>query len=304
MFQFESKTIIYERFSQKILAIEIGERMGRIMLYQNLLIGIEPYSVSHDVGKDFPQHVHYELELILVVEGRMRTVVNGTQYDINEGEVVGIGSMVNHSYINLPEKTRTFIVEFGPVFIGEKYKFITQNSFDIKIYKPGEHDEIIKCMRDIIKAKDAGGEFSSMMIRSLLYRLFVLVAEDNSQESATQPAADPTPQREEMSKVQNALNLVHHRYKEPLTINDAAAACGYGKSVFCKVFKNAVGVGFHQYLNAHRIEIAKYLLSETTTPIDCIADTVGYKDTKTFYRLFKATLGMSPGEYRKMVKML
>ena len=274
------------------------------MLYQNLLIGIEPYSVTHDVGKDFPQHVHYELELILVTEGRVRAVVDGIQYDASEGEVICVGSMVNHSYVNLPEKTSTFIVEFGPVFIGEKYKFITQNPFDIKIYKPGEQDEIIDCIREIMKTKDAGGEFSSMMIRSLLYRLFVLVAEDNSKEEAVQPAPEQTPQREEMSKVQNALSLVHHRYKEPLSINDAAAACGYGKSVFCKVFKNAVGVGFHQYLNAHRIEIAKYLLSETTTPIDCIADTVGYKDTKTFYLLFKATLGMSPGEYRKMVKML
>ena len=44
------------------------------MLYQNLLIGIEPYSVTHDVGKDFPQHVHYELELILVTEGMTLSV--------------------------------------------------------------------------------------------------------------------------------------------------------------------------------------------------------------------------------------
>ena len=275
------------------------------MLYQNLLIGIEPYSVTHDVGKDFPPHVHYELELILVTEGRIRAVVNDTQYDVNQGEVVCIGSMVNHSYVNLPDKTSTFIVEFGPVFIGEKFKYITQNPFDIKIYRPEKgNNDIINCMKEIVQASDAGDELSSMMVKSLLYRLFVLVAQDCQTKKPSETTDSAPSVREEMSKIQNALNLVHHRYKEPLTINDAAAICGYGKSVFCKVFKNAVGIGFHQYLNAHRIEIAKYLLSETTTPIDCIADTVGYKDTKTFYRLFKATLGMSPGEYRKNVKLM
>lgn len=270
------------------------------MLYQNLMIGIEPYSVLYDVGKNFPPHVHYELEFIYVVEGTVRAVVDGVQYDVKAGEVICVGSMVDHSYILTPEKTTTLIVEFGPVFIGEKYKYITQNNFKAKVYSRLDNPEIVDCMRELCRIKNEEGDLSSMMIKSILYRLFALVAKDTAEKKEDTPVSESVnAQREMMSKVQNALNLVHHRYKEPITINEAASACGYGKSVFCKIFKNAVGVGFHQYLNAHRIEIAKYLLSETTTPIDCIADTVGYKDTKTFYRLFKTSLGMSPGEYRK-----
>lgn len=270
------------------------------MLYQNLMIGIEPYSVLYDVGKNFPPHVHYELEFIFVVEGTVCAVVDGVQYDVKAGEVIGVGSMVDHSYILTPEKTTTLVVEFGPVFIGEKYKYITQNNFKAKVYSRLDNPEIVDCMRELCRIKDEEGDLSSMLIKSILYRLFALVAKDTAEKKEDTPVSESVnAQREMMSKVQNALNLVHHRYKEPITINEAASACGYGKSVFCKIFKNAVGVGFHQYLNAHRIEIAKYLLSETTTPIDCIADTVGYKDTKTFYRLFKTSLGMSPGEYRK-----
>lgn len=270
------------------------------MLYQNLMIGIEPYSVLYDVGKNFPPHVHYELEFIYVVEGNVRAVVDGVQHDVKAGEVICVGSMVDHSYILTPEKTTTLIVEFGPVFIGEKYKYITQNNFKARIYNSDQDPEIIECMRELCSIKDEENDMSSMLIKSVLYRLFALVVKDTSTQIEEEPPSESiNAQREMMAKVQNALNLVHHRYKEPISINEAASACGYGKSVFCKIFKNAVGVGFHQYLNAHRIEIAKYLLSETTTPIDCIADTVGYKDTKTFYRLFKASLGISPGEYRK-----
>ena len=273
------------------------------MIYQNLLTGVEPYSVLYDVGKDFPQHIHYELEFIYVVEGSVCAVIDGAQCDVNAGEVICVGSMVNHSYINKPNKTTTLIIEFGPVFIGEEYKYITKNPFGAKIFRKGDSSGVVECIEEIRDATDEGGQFSRMMIKSLLYRLFVLVAENStSEEKTVEITENSVPERETMSKVQNALTLVHHRYKEPLSINDAAAACGYGKSVVCKIFKNAVGVGFHQYLNAHRIEIAKYLLSETTTPIDSIADTVGYKDTKTFYRLFKSSLGMSPGEYRKKTK--
>lgn len=275
------------------------------MLYQNLMIGIEPYSVLYDVGKNFPPHVHYELEFIYVVEGSVRAIVDGAQHDVQAGEVICVGSMVDHSYILTPDKTTTLIVEFGPVFIGEKYKHITQNNFKAMIYSESKNPEIIECMRELCRIKDEESDMSSMLIKSVLYRLFALVVKETSTKKEAEPPSESVnAQREMMSKVQNALNLVHHRYKEPLSINEAASACGYGKSVFCKIFKNAVGVGFHQYLNAHRIEIAKYLLSETTTPIDCIADTVGYKDTKTFYRLFKTSLGMSPGEYRKKAQLI
>ena len=105
------------------------------MLYQNLMIGIEPYSVLYDVGKDFPDHVHYELEFIYVVEGRVCAIVDGIEYNVNAGEVICIGSMVNHSYVMTPDKTTTLIVEFGPVFIGDKYKYVTQNNFKAKIYR-------------------------------------------------------------------------------------------------------------------------------------------------------------------------
>ena len=273
------------------------------VLYQNLLTGVEPYSAHYDVGKDFPPHVHYELEFVYVIEGSVCAVVDGAKYDVNPGEVILVGSMTNHSYINKPDKTTTFIVEFGPVFIGEEYKFITKKSFGARIFRMGDLSGVAECIEEIRKTTDENGQFARLTIKSLLYRLFVLVAENGATEQSIIEAPESAePVRETMSKVQNALTLVHHRYKEPLSINDAAAACGYGKSVFCKIFKNAVGVGFHQYLNAHRIEIAKYLLSETTTPIDSIADTVGYKDTKTFYRLFKSSLGVSPGEYRKRTK--
>lgn len=269
------------------------------MFYQNIMTGINPWSVHYGTSNDFPSHAHYELEFIYVIEGKICAIVNDVKHEICAGEIICINSMVNHYYVKCPEKTKTLNVEFGPVFIGEDFKHLTKKLFEYKIMNKESDGEIADCFDQLIKTIDENGALTDTMIKSILYRLFVLIAEKNDASLISEQ--ENAPQRYMMSRVQNAITLVQHRYKDPLTINDAAAACGYGKSVFCKLFKNAVGVGFHQYLNAHRIEISKHLLSETETPINCIADIVGYKDTKTFYRLFKASLGVSPGEYRKKI---
>ena len=95
------------------------------------------------------------------------------------------------------------------------------------------------------------------------------------------------------------LELIHQRYQEPLTVEEAAAACGYGKSNFSKVFKNALGIGFHQYLINYRLENAKYLLTETKLSIYQISDMVGFSDPKIFCRVFKNNVGTSPAQFRK-----
>ena len=57
---------------------------------------------------------------------------------------------------------------------------------------------------------------------------------------------------------------------------------------------------FRAYLQKMRIEKSCELLRKSDLPVSEIAETVGYSDMKFFNSIFKKTLHMTPGEYRKL----
>lgn len=67
-------------------------------------------------------------------------------------------------------------------------------------------------------------------------------------------------------------------------------------------FKNQMGMTFTEYLQKVRIGNSLRLLSSTDKKVFEIAEIVGYKDIKCFYRIFKKYMGKSPGEFRKEIK--
>ena len=96
--------------------------------------------------------------------------------------------------------------------------------------------------------------------------------------------------------------MIYYDYASPLTLDDAASATGYGKSNFCKIFKEITGDTFHNVLNRQRIQSACDLLKETNLPISDIAIQIGFGEPKTFCRIFRSITDMTPRDYRKKNK--
>ena len=66
---------------------------------------------------------------------------------------------------------------------------------------------------------------------------------------------------------------------------------------FKKVFKNNMGMTTQSYISQLRMEKAKALLSHTDTPINLVAEYVGYQSPSAFSRKFKAYFGSSPKDF-------
>ncbi len=67
-------------------------------------------------------------------------------------------------------------------------------------------------------------------------------------------------------------------------------------------FKQATGLSPVQYLQQIRLEKAKELLKTSNLAISEVAYNVGYPDSAYFSVLFKRTVSLSPGEYRRLVR--
>jgi transcriptional regulator GlxA family with amidase domain len=87
-------------------------------------------------------------------------------------------------------------------------------------------------------------------------------------------------------------------YPERLRLADLAAAAGLEERTLARRFERRYGMSPIGYLRLARCRAALELLGSTSLSLEEIAWKVGYADSSSFARAFKAALGRSPAELR------
>ncbi|WP_309387143.1 PocR ligand-binding domain-containing protein [Cerasicoccus frondis] len=100
--------------------------------------------------------------------------------------------------------------------------------------------------------------------------------------------------------VVNAKKYIQERYQDQLSLDDAARAVNASTKHFCKVFKQATGITFTDYLSRVRVEKAKAMLANPHLRVSEIAFDVGFESISQFNRSFKRVTGQTPTDYRRL----
>jgi two-component system response regulator YesN len=79
-----------------------------------------------------------------------------------------------------------------------------------------------------------------------------------------------------------------------------ARVAGFAPDYFSTLLKEEEGTTFEQYVQRHRLERAKHLLSGTSMSIGRVAYLSGFRSRTYFQRLFKQSIGKTPKEYRRI----
>ncbi|MBN2803179.1 MAG: helix-turn-helix transcriptional regulator [Deltaproteobacteria bacterium] len=95
------------------------------------------------------------------------------------------------------------------------------------------------------------------------------------------------------------LQYLRENYFEPLHLPDVAKKAGFSVPVFTRVFKQATGTSYLDFLRNVRIEHAKKLLSSTLMTLEQIAQACGFNSQHHLIRSFKKVTNETPGTYRK-----
>jgi len=98
--------------------------------------------------------------------------------------------------------------------------------------------------------------------------------------------------------VSRAKKYIRERFQERITLDEAAQAVNASTRHFCKVFKQATGITFTDYLARTRVEKAKHLLQNPHLRVSEIAFETGFDSISQFNRSFKRITGMSPTQLR------
>lgn len=87
--------------------------------------------------------------------------------------------------------------------------------------------------------------------------------------------------------------------RDELSIAELCQKLYLSRSKLYQLSVDAFGMGISDYIRKRRLEEAQKLLRDTKEGIGRIAEMTGFQDANYFSRIFKASVGITPGEFRK-----
>jgi two-component system response regulator YesN len=102
--------------------------------------------------------------------------------------------------------------------------------------------------------------------------------------------------------IEMAKEYIHKHYSEDISLKSVSDYVYLSPTYFCEYFRNETGKNFLTYLTEIRIEAAKKLLAKPELKIYNVGQMVGYEEPTTFIRAFKKNVGLSPSEYRNVLR--
>ncbi|HOP09972.1 MAG TPA: response regulator [Oscillospiraceae bacterium] len=105
--------------------------------------------------------------------------------------------------------------------------------------------------------------------------------------------------RSQVALVQRAKRYIQDMVYESFSLVNVAEYLGIHPNYLSKIFKQAEGIAFTDYVCDCKMQEAKRLLLETNLKIYAIAEKLHYYDTGYFIRIFKKYYGVSPNQFRQ-----
>lgn len=116
------------------------------------------------------------------------------------------------------------------------------------------------------------------------------------------PSPHYTGSKHSQHYVSQMLSYMAKNYNQPLTVKQVAAAVGLNDNYAMGLFQAVMQLTIKQYITNMRINHAKALLSDTDKSISVISLTAGFSSVSRFYDNFQKITGLSPSQYRKLVR--
>ena len=129
-----------------------------------------------------------------------------------------------------------------------------------------------------------------------LYLIMNCISKNNQKENYD----IPTPQSVYFKK---AIIFISDNYSSNINVLDIANFLNIDRTYLYKVFKNKAGISPMSYLNNVRLEKAKWMIEYSDFSNTDIAIASGFYDYSHFSHAFKKKFGLTPGEFRKQIKL-
>lgn len=127
----------------------------------------------------------------------------------------------------------------------------------------------------------------NLLLQELLVRLYRACSQEHSGVSTNR-----------MGIVSNVCTMLEKEYNRAFSLESIAAQYNMSSSYLSHIFKAVTGFSLMRYLLLVRVRAAQEYLTQTSLPINEIAEKCGFNDLSNFGRTFRKETGFSPRQYR------
>ena len=274
-----------------------------------------PFSYTHP-----PLHRHSFYELLFVLEGELYQIIEGIRHYYPAGSACILNPNVRH--------TEEFSTSFRAVYFQLSREFLKdcfeapayfacdstsggteaflpggrgEKAEDYKEYidfiprpdYPGAPEEIHRLIDKMLRETLSPSPGASSEIRADTVRLFLLLY-DESRLSRMPIRLDT----DREAKLFGDIRALMSETRGMISRTELASKLHYSGNYIYRTVRKYTGMNIVDYAISFRLEEAAALLDSTSRTAEDIALSTGFRNKTHFYRVFRASYGMTPKQYR------
>ena len=264
--------------------------------------------LTHAFDLTETEHYHDFIELVFILNGQGRQVLEDNEYLVSAGDVFVLQGNQRH-YFKDASQVEIVNVMFdginnkdmvpGQVRQMEGYKalFILE-----PFYRANHHfknmlrlnrEELARIeliLNAMFHEQEQQQEGCELILANRLQELIVVLSRHYSNIETTRART--------LVSIGKVIEYMEANYAENMYIETLSAMACMSKRNFMRTFKGAVGLSPIHYLRQVRLQQARKMLRETTDQISGIALSCGFTDSNYFIKSFRQAYGTTPYRFR------
>lgn len=272
--------------------------------YSNPMIAISyDHTITEDPSKSsFDFHLHNRFEIYFFISGDVRYFIEKSVHRLKYGDLLIMNSHEIHKPSIQPDiPYERIVIHFNPDDVScmshDDYNllecFTGRRSGENNLVRldTGQQTEVLALLKRI-ENLNMDSEGASVLRLAYFMELMVYINEVYKHSCYS----------EERSKLSETIipifDYIERNLDGDLTLESLEQKFFINRYYLCKLFKKNTGSSLHEYIIYKRISKAKLLLSEGCSVSEACSCS-GFNDYSNFLRMFKRTVGITPGRYSR-----
>jgi len=242
----------------------------------------------------FERHTHEDFALGLMERGVQQFYYRGEARYAPPGSLISVNPDEVHDGMSADESEFHYKILYLPVELlqnigNEMVRPRTFHAFKNPVTTDPELATALSSLFQLLGHENA----DLLEMQSLLFDLLALMLERHGTERRTLVASQSS-----CSPVQRACTFIEDMVREEISLDDIATAAGLSRYHFLRLFRDEKSISPWSYLLQKRLQLARASIRLGASLSDAALD-AGFSDQSHMSRRFKATYGITPGQYRQ-----
>ena len=267
-----------------------GEKMLKKCFYS-----IDNFDFSYTMDNQPPEkldhrHCHDTYEILYVIDGRGRFMIEGTSFDIKPGTLLVIRPFEYHS-MQLDDGSvyERYVIHFAKDYLVSDALALL-NSILEGVEGSGKMYPAVSLSKNVLPvferfdtAEALPENERAIYVKTLLSELMVFLSVSGGEQIAIN----------EGELGARVIRYLNENLSRDVSLDTLARRFFVSKYYLCRAFKKHNGVSVHGYINHKRVMYAKQLIEQGETASGA-AYKVGFGDYSAFYRAYVKIIGKAP----------